>query len=263
MTFDWFTLIAQLINFGLLLVLLRVFLYRPVLNIMEQRENRLRETWAEAEQARSEASAEAERLAAQWSGLEAERLQRLNAVEDEARQLLGRRLAEVEAEVAASRRRHLAAVEEGREQAVERLRERSARLLVDELRASLAELAGSDLEQRTIAVFGQRLRDLEPQQLKALRSSAQADTPTITTAFDPGADGRNELTALLHEVLGPDTEPEFRQSERLLFGVELIVGAQRMSVSGSQRMESLATAFNRALSELGTTQREAPDAGRR
>ena len=250
MSFDWFTFIAQLVNFVLLLVLLRVFLYRPVLNIMDQREKQLAGTWEEAEQARSEARAEAERLAAERRRLETERLERLDTIEAEAGQLLTRRLAEVDTEAAASRRRHRIATEEGREQTVQQLRERSARLLIDELRASLGELADSELEQRTIAVFAARLRNLEPGQLSELRSAAGSHTPVVTTAFDPGPDGRTEITALLREVLDVEAEPEFRQSDRLLFGIELLVGAQRVSASGSQRLESLDAAFNQVLVEL-------------
>ena len=41
MAFDWFAFSAQLLNFVLLLVLLRVFLYRPVLSIMDQRAKQL------------------------------------------------------------------------------------------------------------------------------------------------------------------------------------------------------------------------------
>ena len=131
-----------------------------------------------------------------------------------------------------------------------RLRERSARLLVDELRSSLAELADSELELRTLAVFATRLRNLDPQQLSELHSAASTQRPVVTTAFEPGPDGRTEITGLLRELLGAEIEPEFRRSDRLLFGVELTVGALRVSASGSQRLESLEAEFRRALTDL-------------
>jgi len=68
MTIDWFTLLAQLFNFALLLVLLRVFLYRPVLATMRRREELAmsalqgaRELQAEAEAQRRELEAARER----------------------------------------------------------------------------------------------------------------------------------------------------------------------------------------------------------
>ena len=45
-------LITQFINFGLFLVLLIVFLYRPVVRMLDQRSERIRDALAQAEEAR-------------------------------------------------------------------------------------------------------------------------------------------------------------------------------------------------------------------
>ena len=50
-------LIAQLINFGILLVVLRLFLYKPVLRILDERRTRIEEGLNRAEQAAVQASA--------------------------------------------------------------------------------------------------------------------------------------------------------------------------------------------------------------
>jgi len=52
-------LLSQLVNFVILLVLLRMFLYRPILNMLEQRRNRIAESMKEAERV-SAAAREAE-----------------------------------------------------------------------------------------------------------------------------------------------------------------------------------------------------------
>ena len=50
-------LIAQLINFGILLVILRLFLYKPVLNLLDERKRRIQEGLERAEQAAEQALA--------------------------------------------------------------------------------------------------------------------------------------------------------------------------------------------------------------
>jgi len=50
-------LIAQLINFGILLLILRLFLYKPVLRILDERRTRIEEGLNRAEQAAVQASA--------------------------------------------------------------------------------------------------------------------------------------------------------------------------------------------------------------
>jgi F-type H+-transporting ATPase subunit b len=48
MPFDWFTIAAQIINFSVLLWLLRRFLYQPILNSLDTREMRLKKIVEEA-----------------------------------------------------------------------------------------------------------------------------------------------------------------------------------------------------------------------
>lgn len=250
MAFDWFTFIAQIVNFILLLVLLRVFLYRPVLNIMDDREQRLTGKWAEADETRQKAEALSASLEQERAELASQRRARLDAVEQEAEDLLNRRLQEVDAETESHRQRQKAAFEQGRDTAVGRLRDRSARLLVAELRTSLGDLADSSLERQTVAVFASRLESLPETRLEEFRTAARSDRPLITSAFEPDEAARQELTALLKRVLATDWEPEYTTSKDLLFGIELTVGALRLVVSGSQRLESLETAFGEALSEI-------------
>ncbi len=53
-------LIAQLINFGILLLILRLFLFKPVLRIIDERKRRIEEGLNRAEQAAEQASASQE-----------------------------------------------------------------------------------------------------------------------------------------------------------------------------------------------------------
>lgn len=46
---EWTLLLAQVVNFVILLILLRMFLYRPVLNMLEQRRTRIAESMKDAE----------------------------------------------------------------------------------------------------------------------------------------------------------------------------------------------------------------------
>ncbi len=52
-------LVAQLVNFFVLLIVLRIFLYRPILDMLDRRSQRIREGLAAAEQSKEQA-AEAE-----------------------------------------------------------------------------------------------------------------------------------------------------------------------------------------------------------
>lgn len=60
MQIDYFTIIAQIINFLILVFLLRHFLYRPVLKLMEEREQKIVSRLLEVEKKKKEAELESE-----------------------------------------------------------------------------------------------------------------------------------------------------------------------------------------------------------
>ncbi|HEY4789048.1 MAG TPA: hypothetical protein VIH57_23530, partial [Bacteroidales bacterium] len=60
MLIDWFTVAAQLINFLVLVWLLKRFLYKPVLKAIDEREKRIVMQLQEAENKKAEADRERE-----------------------------------------------------------------------------------------------------------------------------------------------------------------------------------------------------------
>ena len=58
-------LIAQMVNFFILLVVLRIFLYKPILNMLDRRSQRIREGMESAEQSKEQATQAEEEVARQ------------------------------------------------------------------------------------------------------------------------------------------------------------------------------------------------------
>jgi len=58
MLIDWFTVIAQVVNFLILVWLLKRFLYKPILNAIDAREQRIAKELADAEAKQTEAQKE-------------------------------------------------------------------------------------------------------------------------------------------------------------------------------------------------------------
>ena len=104
MLIDWFTFAAQIFNFLVLVLLLKRFLYKPIVKAMEERERRIASQIDEAARQRQEAQAQAEQY------------RRNNlALEEAKRDMLAQAATEVE-----GRRKQLV------EQAREEVREMSA-----------------------------------------------------------------------------------------------------------------------------------------
>ena len=123
-------LIAQIINFLLLLVLLRVLLYKPILNMLDQRAARVRESTENAEaikqrlaQAQQEYAAQVDRGRREGQAIISQAMQVADRVRDEAKTQ-----AQQEAEQFLTRAR--AEIEMDKRRAVAELREQVADLAI-------------------------------------------------------------------------------------------------------------------------------------
>jgi F-type H+-transporting ATPase subunit b len=128
-------------NFIVLLVLLRLFLYRPVLGMLEARAQRVRESMEQADQARRAAEqAEADRQA-----LLAETRREAERIRARADEQAKRILADAEAR-AQERQRH---IEQQAEESARQIEER----VMAQVRAQLADLVVSAVDRVTRGVL--------------------------------------------------------------------------------------------------------------
>ena len=70
MLIDWFTVVAQIVNFLILVGLLKYFLYGRIIRAMDQREERIAARLAEAQQREQEAKEERQHYQARKEELE-------------------------------------------------------------------------------------------------------------------------------------------------------------------------------------------------
>lgn len=174
MAIDWFTIGAQILNFLVLIYLLKRFLYRPVLDAIAAREKRIAGTLAEAATMKAEALKEREALHARNDAFDRDRTTLLAKATEAAD---GERKRVIEAaRVAAD------ALGEKQRQALARDARsmgddigRSARTEVFAIaRKALADMADESLEARMTAIFIARLAALDTSAKRA--ASGMLDT---------------------------------------------------------------------------------------
>jgi F-type H+-transporting ATPase subunit b len=140
-------LIAQIVNFVVLLLILRLVLYKPMLNMLESRKQRIAEGLQAAEVARQEAEAERARLESQLDIERREAMERIAAASKRGETLA----AEIED---SARQEAQRLIDEARQEAV---RERDR--IIGEAQGQIAELALLAAEK----VIGRELADREVQ----------------------------------------------------------------------------------------------------
>jgi F-type H+-transporting ATPase subunit b len=155
------SLIIYLINFVLLLALLYLFAYKPILRIMDQRTDRIRESLAAAEQAREEAASSHEAIEEQLNQARREGQRLLDQAREASQRFRDEEMdrARQEAETFVSRAR--SDIRRERDAAIDEVRANFGDLAITAaervLRRSLDRQAHQDLIEQVL-VEGESLR---------------------------------------------------------------------------------------------------------
>lgn len=239
MLIDWFTVIAQAVNFLILVWLLKRFLYQPILNAIDAREKRI---------AAELADADAKKAAA---GMERDEFQRKNAEFDSQREAL---LKQATDEAMAERQRLFDAARKDSDglrakqqdtlrSEYQSLNEEIARRTRAEVfaiaRKALTDLAGSNLEAQMVEVFVRRLRELDATQTAQLASALNPSVPVLVrSAFEMPPAQRTLIESAVKENFA-GVQVRFEIAPDLISGIELIMQGQKIAWSIADHLASL------------------------
>jgi F-type H+-transporting ATPase subunit b len=221
--FDWFTTIAQIFNFLLLLFLLRRFLYRPILKAMDEREQlitlELRRAREDQERAK-QAEHEYQNLTRE---LHSRREHMIQEAEESAQAARREMMHDARRDVEHAQQAWYRAIEQEKESLLADLSTRASSQVLAVARRALADLANTRLEEHILDVFQKRLDALEGSGRRefdqALRESGYK--AAVRSAFDIPQERRKQLKTELADLFGQEVELEFSTTSDLLAGIEL------------------------------------------
>jgi len=252
MLVDWFTVVAQIVNFLILVALLRWFLYRPVLSVMGKRKEGIRRTWQEARQRQEKAEEELAEHRRLRQRLETEKEDWLAQARSEVEQERRRAMEEMRQDVREQRRRWRADLEREQEVAMERLRARLLDQVQSVARRALADLASVDLEEQIVDRFLDRLDRLDTDRREALLGELEQEPGGVRlrTGFGLSEERREDLRRRLSACL-PPLDPQaltFEREPRLLCGIELRTSTQVIGWNLEEYLAGLDRSLSAALS---------------
>ena len=123
-------LVTHLLSFIILMVVLKIFLYKPIVNMLDQRAQRIRDSLEAAERAREESAASQEEVQAQLEAARAEGQQLIASAREVAGRFREEETAKVRQEIEAERSRATANIQRERDTAIEQLRSEFADLAI-------------------------------------------------------------------------------------------------------------------------------------
>ncbi|HWQ49361.1 MAG TPA: F0F1 ATP synthase subunit B [Methanosarcina sp.] len=251
MLIDWFTVIAQVINFLILVWLLKRFLYKPILSAVDAREKKVADELKNADAKEAEAQKEKDEFKHKNEEFDQQRNALLNKVREGAKAERQRLLEEGRKEASDLRAKQQEALRNEEQNLSQEIGHRTQKEVFNIARKVLTDLAGTSLEERAVDVFIQRLRSLKDDEKKQLASalSTSSSQVLIRTAFDLPQAQRDSIEKTIKETLGIETQLRFETSPDLVSGIELTTDGQKVAWSISDYLTSMQKSIDDLLKE--------------
>jgi len=251
MLIDWFTIIAQVFNFLILVWLMKRFLYKPILNAIDAREKRIADELASADKKKAEAQKESDEFKHKNEEFDKQRAALLSKATQDAqteRQKLmdeARKAADV---LSAKRQESLRNDTKNLNQAISLRTQQEVFAIA---RKTLRDLSTTTLEECMTGVFIRRLQGMDSQTknglLNVLKTSSQSGT--VRSAFDLAEGQRAAIQNALNVFFSADIHLKFETAPDLIGGIEFTSNGQRLAWSIADYLKSLEKGVDELLKE--------------
>lgn len=242
MLIDWFTVVAQLLNFVILVVLLYRFLYKPITKTIRTRQNQLEKRWQEAEEKQKAAEQEKAEYAEKQQQLAQKKQEFLDRAQAQGEQKYHQLLQQARQEVEQKQAAWEEAIAQQQDQFFESLQHKVTEQVYDIARRALQELADAQLEQQAIATFIDRLKNLDEQQRQSLTQSlSKSDNGLIIrSSFKLTPENRDKIIDSLHQQqIYRENNFRFATTPDLICGIELQASDYKIAWNVKSYLQSL------------------------
>ena len=241
MLIDWFTVGAQIVNFLILVWLLKHFLYKPILDAIDAREKRIAAELADADAKKAEAEKERTDFEDKNKAFDQQRTALLGKATDEAKAERERLIDQAKKDAESLRVTQADALRGDQVRLGSEITLLAEKEVFAIARKALTDLATVSLEERVGEVFTRRLRELDPKAKQllgdALKNSSQP--ALVRSAFELPPDQRAAIQNALNETFSAVVRIKFEDSQDAICGIELTANGQKVAWSISSYLGEL------------------------
>ncbi len=251
MQINWFTVIAQILNFLILVWLLKRFLYKPILKAIDEREEKIELQLKDAEEKEKTAKKE-----------QAEFSEKNEKFDKAKKGLMDKAVAETDEErekLLEAARKDAAELSSKLEDAFSDMQENLNRDLAQKTkqevfaiaRKTLTDLASASLEEQMTIIFIKRINELKNEESKQFMAAFKSGSnPVIVqSAFDLPEKQKAEIKSTVNNILGLETNFQFKTTPEILSGIELTSNGYKLAWSISEYLNSLQKSISTTMNE--------------
>lgn len=258
MNIDWVTFIAQAVNFIILILLLKRFLYDRIINAMDQREERINSRFAEAEQRGKEAEEQKREYQRKAARLDNEKERILSEAREEAEEERNKMLKDARDEVEEKRRKWNESLSNYREGVIGDIRRKLGNQIYSISRKVLSDMTDKELEKQLLDVF---ISHIEKGALNEMMGDRDSDSDDkhralVTSSFDIHGNSQKKIEKLLSKRLASSVGVDFEVDDQMICGIELKYGGKVISWSIDKYLDDLENRFLETIKSINEEEKE-------
>lgn len=230
MQIDWFTFIAQIVNFLILVLLLKRFLYKPVVEAMDRREQQISDRVEEARLKLTEANEKEAEYDKKLRDFDRHKEELEKKAKQETESRKQQLLKEARDEIDAQQRRWHESLAGEKESFLHELQVESGERILDIVRRVLTDLADRELEEQAARIFTEHLEEMKGEEYHELVTSATdhgGGTIRVISSYELDEGQKETITEILNRKGADQAECDFEVDPSLGFGIELRAGGWR------------------------------------
>jgi len=260
MLIDWFTVGAQVLNFLILVWLLKRFLYKPIINAIDTREARIRKERADADAIKTEAEAARDDFQKKSADFKQERASLLQKATEEVAAARQRLMAEAQGAADALTAKRATALQTEAQALATSITDRARDEVFAVARKTLKDLADVSLEDRICDTFVHRIAAFRDQPDSAVSKAIRTVSGPIPvrSAFALSKEHQAAIRSALHTTFSTDAQLTFETAPQLISGIDLTVGGQKLAWSISEYLSSLKAGIDETLTAHNLPQADPP-----
>jgi len=243
MLIDWFTLIAQLVNFLVLVWLLKRYLYKPILDAIDERENLIASQLHTAEATKDNALKELENYQQKNAAFDQQRHDLLIGAISEVTVERQKLMEQTRKEVIALRLHLQESLRTEQQNMGTEIIRRTRTEVFAIVRKTLADLAGVNLEDQMAGVFIDRINGLNADEKESIYLALNHSEKEISirSMFELSMSQQDTIQTVLRNNLNFSTGINFETLPDAVSGIELIANGFKVSWTIDDYLISLET----------------------
>lgn len=226
MELTWSTFVLEIINFLVLVWILKRFLYKPIMDIIEKRRQSIDATLADAKKLQADAEAMQQQYETRLSTWEAEKRAQSEALQASIREQKTQLLEQLKRDIDNEREKQAAIV--AQQQREQQLRSQSDAMQLGLRFTSrlLGSLATPALENQLTDLLLEQLESLPAEQAERLRQSCSGTNPSIrvSSAHPLDDEHRQRIEQSLRALCAESATIDFTTDHALLAGLRICTG---------------------------------------